>query len=165
MSQDNTLKIRPSILDRLIDNEPKNTVETEKDRYQIITELRESVRRDLEKLFNSRVRCLTAEERHQEAETSLINYGLPDLATVNLMNMVERLLFFREMAKIIECYEPRFKSVEITHIDNTNELDRTVRFKVDAVLHADPAPEVIIFDSMMEPISRNVNVETSHYDG
>ncbi len=43
-------------------------------------------------------------------------------------------------------------------LSNIENDDRTVRFRIDAILHADPAPEVIIFDSVLEPVSRSVEV-------
>ena len=43
-------------------------------------------------------------------------------------------------------------------LNNIENDDRTVRFRIDAILHADPAPEVIIFDSVLEPVSRTVKV-------
>ena len=31
--------------------------------------------------------------------------------------------------------------------------DRVIRFRIDALLHADPAPEPVVFDSQLEPSS------------
>lgn len=151
-------QIRPSILDRLIDNEPDKRVEQEKDRYQIMQELRESVRRDLEHLLNTRYRILSPEPQQKELEKSLVNYGLPDLATVNLIDDDTRNEFCRTIESTIKRFEPRFKTVQVSTLENISETDRTVRFRIDAVLHADPAPEVIIFDSVLEPVSRAVDI-------
>ena len=46
--------IRPSLLDRLIDEEPGNRGEAPDRRAQSLKELKDSVRRDLEWLLNSR---------------------------------------------------------------------------------------------------------------
>ena len=151
-------QIRPSILDRLLDEDPSQRVENEKDRYQVTRELRESVRRDLELLLNTRYRILSPEPHQKELEKSLVNYGLPDLATVNLVDEDTRSEFCRTIETTIKRYEPRFKSVQVTALDNMSETDRAVRFRIDAVLHADPAPEVIIFDSVLEPVSRAVDI-------
>ena len=151
-------QIRPSILDRLIDEDPAKRVEGEKDRYQVTRELRESVRRDLELLLNTRFRILSAEPHQKELDKSLINYGLPDLATINLVDEGTRNDFCRTIEATIKRYEPRFKTVQVSSLDNISETDRAVRFRIDAVLHADPAPEVIIFDSVLEPVSRAVDI-------
>lgn len=151
-------QIRPSILDRLLDEDPSKRVEGEKDRYQVTRELRESVRRDLEQLLNTRFRIVSQEPHQKELEKSLVNYGLPDLATVNLVDEDTRAEFCRTIEATIKRYEPRFKTVQVSALDNASETDRAVRFRIDAVMHADPAPEVIIFDSVLEPVSRAVDI-------
>ena len=36
-----------------------------------------------------------------------------------------------------------------------------MRFRINAIIYADPSPETVVFDSILEPISRSVNVEES----
>lgn len=151
--------LRPSILDRLIDNEPHVNVEAEKNRHQQLRDLRNSVRRDLENLLNTRYRMLEPASNFEQIESSLLNYGLPDLATINISDSDNKAEFTRLLERIIREYEPRFKSVRVNFVDNQNEVDRTLRFRVNATLYADPAPEVVVFDSVLEPVSRTVNVE------
>lgn len=154
-----TKQLRPSILDRLIDRDPQNGREPAQGRHQYLTELRQSVRRDLESLLNSRYCMVSPPEDLTELEHSLLNYGLPDLATVNISDPEKKQSFVRELERILRDYEPRFKSVRITHLDNRDRTDRTLRFRIDAVLWADPAPQSVVFDSILEPVSRSVNVK------
>ena len=154
--------IRPSILDRLIDNEPYEKVDSEKSHQQQIKELRQSVRRDLENLLNTRFRMIEPPESMRELDVSLLNYGLPDLATVNITDIEKKKEFTRKLEKILKDYEPRFKSVKISYMDNQEKIDRTLRFRVNATLYADPAPEIVVFDSILEPVSRTMNVEDSN---
>ncbi len=151
-------QIRPSILDRLIDHEPDRAAEPEKDRFQFNRELRESVRRDLEKLLNTRYRIFSPPKEYKELDKSLVNYGLPDLATINLIDDDVKNDFCRTIEETIRKFEPRFKSISVSTLTNIDHTDRTVRFRIDAVLHADPAPEIIVFDSVLEPVSRAVDV-------
>ncbi|MFL0802495.1 MAG: type VI secretion system baseplate subunit TssE [Agarilytica sp.] len=160
---DKKKNLRPSILDRLIDDEPHVNIEAEKNRHQQLRELRNSVRRDLENLLNTRYRMLEPSSSYDELESSLLNYGMPDLATVNITDNEKKKEFTRHLEKIIREYEPRFKSVRVTFIDNQEKVDRTLRFRVNATLYADPAPEVVVFDSVLEPVSRTVNVEESQH--
>ena len=44
--------------------------------------------------------------------------------------------------RVIEVFEPRFKTVRVSLIGNADASDRTLRLKIDAMLHAEPAPEV-----------------------
>ncbi|WP_111642406.1 type VI secretion system baseplate subunit TssE [Marinimicrobium alkaliphilum] len=155
--------LRPSILDRLIDLEPDAHRDHNLDRHQHLTELRQSVRRDLENLLNARYRVIAPGDDYPQLDQSLLNYGLPDLATVNIADTEKKQRFVRDLERTLRDYEPRFKSVKVAHLDNRDATDRTLRFRIDAVLWADPAPQTVIFDSILEPVSRSVNVqEFSH---
>lgn len=160
---DKKKKLRPSILDRLLDNDPGNNVEVDRDQHQKLKELRASVRRDLENLLNTRLRMLEPDEELTELKKSLLNYGLPDLATINISNKAKKKEFVEQLEILLLEFEPRFKSVNVHYLDNSDSLDRTLRFRIDATLYADPSPEVVVFDSVLEPVSRTVNVEeTGH---
>lgn len=163
MRIDKKKKLRPSILDRLLDDEPHIQVEADKNAHQHLRELRSSVKRDLENLLNTRYRMVEPPEDLTELELSLLNYGLPDLATVNIADIEKKRNFTRQLEKILRDYEPRFKSVKITHLDLKDNTDRTLRFRIDATLYADPAPEIVVFDSVLDPVSRTVNVEESSH--
>ena len=156
---DKKKKLRPSILDRLLDDEPHNQAEHDRGQHQKLKQLRNSVRRDLESLMNTRYRIMQPEEELHQVDQSLLNYGLPDLATVNISDIEKRKDFTRQLEKIIKTFEPRFKDVKVTYLDNKDQKDRTLRFRIDATLYADPSPEVVVFDSVLEPVSRTVSVE------
>ena len=160
---DKKKNLRPSILDRLFDNDPKSRVEAEKDKHQQLKDLRNSVRRDLENLLNTRFRMVEPDSAYKELEYSLLNYGLPDLATVNINDFNKKKEFTRQLENMFRKYEPRFKTVSVNFIDHKDSADRTLRFRVNATLYADPAPEVVVFDSILEPVSRSVNVEESQH--
>lgn len=161
VSIDKERNLRASILDRLFDDEPNVAVDSERSRQRKLKDLRNSVRRDLESLLNARYRVVSPPEQFHELSSSLLNYGLPDLATVNMLDVARRQEFTRSIESIIRIYEPRFKSVKVSYIDNTRKTDRTLRFRIDALMYADPAPEVVIFDSILEPVLRTVTVEES----
>ena len=158
---DKERNLRASVLDRLFDDEPNVSVDSERTRQRKLKDLRNSVRRDLESLLNARYRVVSPPEQYKELSSSLLNYGLPDLATVNMLDIAKKQEFTRDIESIIRTYEPRFKSVKVSHIDNTRKTDRTLRFRIDALMYADPAPEVIVFDSVLEPVLRTVTVEES----
>lgn len=155
--------LRPSIMDRLIDNEPGNRVEVDSGQHQKLKDLRQSVRRDLENLFNTRIRLIEPDDKFHHLKRSILNYGLPDLATVNLTNIERRREFVQEMERLLLEFEPRFKSVNVVYVENTNRSERMLRFRIDGTLYADPSPEVVVFDSVLEPVSRNVSVEESRH--
>lgn len=148
----------PSILDRLIDHEPHRQVEAPTSRNQVIRELRESVRRDLETLLNTRVPCAADPKEWIAEQNSVINYGIPDLSGLNLNSDEDREGFAKLIQKIILHYESRFKSVHIKVLSNDNDYDRTFRFRIDAILKVEPAVKAIVFDSSLEKVSRKFTV-------
>ena len=156
---DKRKKLRPSIIDRLFDDEPENSHEIEHGKHHKLKELRRSVRRDLENLMNTRYRVVEASEDYNELNSSLVNYGLPDLATINIIDLDKRKEFTSKMERILKEFEPRFKNVNVSYLDNNDNTDRTLRFRIDATLYADPSPEVVIFDSVLEPVTRSISIE------
>jgi type VI secretion system protein ImpF len=149
----------PSVLDRLLDDDPTVTRETVKSRTQVLRELRQSLRRDLENLLNTRWRCASWPEDLEELEHSLVNYGIPDISGADLGSAQSRDEFAQIVERVLESYEPRFKSVRVTMLPNSGLLDRTLRFRIEALLYAEPAPEPVSFDSTMEPLTGNVEVK------
>lgn len=163
MRIDKKKEFRPSILDRLLDEAPHIQVEADKNRHQQMRELRNSVKRDLQNLLNTRYRMLAPPDEFKHLELSLLNYGLPDLATINIADIEKKKAFTRLLEKILRNFEPRFKTVKVTHQDSKDNTDRTLKFRIDATLYADPAPEMVVFDSVLDPVSRTVNVEESKH--
>jgi len=143
------------VLDRLLESSRNMDLHQP---HQVLKQLREGVRRDLEFLFNTRYRCLSAPEDHIHLEHSNINYGLPDLSTINLSSRNSRKRFCREIEKTILDFEPRIRSVKVTTQDKVDVEDPSIRFRVEAVLHVNPAAEVIVFDSALNPVTQTVDV-------
>ena len=158
---DSEKKLKASILSRLIDNDPDNVFDTDIDQHQKLDALRSSVRSDLENLLNTRLRIIEPDDEFSELKTSLLNYGLPDLATVNMSDITKKKAFIKRLESLLIEFEPRFKSVSISYRENSDDLDRTLRFRIDATLYADPSPEVVIFDSVLEPVSRTLSLSES----
>jgi type VI secretion system protein ImpF len=149
----------PSVLDRLIDDEPTSTRESPKSRSQVLRELKQNIRHDLENLLNTRRRCKSWPENLSELEVSLVNYGVPDLAGAALGSAEGREEFRRIFETVVRLFEPRFARVSVEMLGNADPLDRTLRFRIDALLHAEPAPEPIVFDSALQPATGNVEIK------
>jgi type VI secretion system protein ImpF len=93
-----------------------------------------------------------------ELEQSLAAYGLPDVAGAQFGSAEGRERFRSLLESVIARWELRFTTVRVTLLEGTGEADRAVRFRIDALLHADPAPEPVVFDSAMEPTTGGVEV-------
>ena len=149
----------PSVLDRLLDDEPGLSRETTKTRTQVLRELKQSIRRDLENLLNTRRYCQTLPPELAELETSLADYGLPDISGAELGLASQRERFRQTLENVIRRFEPRFVTVAVDMHDNVESLDRTLRFRIDAMLRAEPAPEPIAFDSAMQPATGTFQIK------
>lgn len=147
----------PSILDRLIDDNPDTTRDPSKSRGQNLVELRQAVRRDLENLLNARQPAMTWPPGLEEAAKSLANYGIPDFTASNLGAEREREQFRLEIERTIRRAEPRFQSVSVKLLER-GEVDRSMRFRIDAMMYADPAPEPMVFDSVLDAATRSFAV-------
>ena len=68
---DKDKKLRPSILDRLFDDEPHNQVEKKLEHHQVLKQLRSSIRRDLEQLLNTRFHLIQPSSDLAEVDKSI----------------------------------------------------------------------------------------------
>lgn len=151
----------PSVLDRLLDFDRSVREEPPKSQVQVLSELRESVRRDLADLLNSHTRCRSWPAELTELERSLLSAGIPDAGTADLAEEQGRRDLARQIERTIRLFEPRFKTVRVLLLENADVLDRTLRFRIEALLHAYPAPEPVVFDSALHPITGNYSVQNS----
>ncbi len=150
---DDDKKLLAPLLDRLSESGAhKNSA------HHILKQLRESVRRDLEHLFNTRYRRLSAKPQHPHLRASLIDYGLPDISTINLNAAASRARFCRDVEAAILTFEPRIRSVKVSSEKNVNADDPSICFRIEAKLHANPATETIVFDSALNPIDQNIHL-------
>ncbi len=152
-----------SILDKLIDDAPDNVHESVKARHQQLIELYQSVRRDLENLLNTRVSGLNWPPEWQELNISLIAYGLSDFMSDSLMALPTQTEFCEKLAGIIQRFDPRFKSVQVKLLQAKDKADRTLRMRIEGLLYAEPVPEPIVFDSVLEPETNYFSVTENSY--
>jgi type VI secretion system protein ImpF len=148
----------PSLLDRLIDEDPTAKREDPQSQFQRLRQLKQSVRRDLENLLNTRWRAVGWPKDLSELESSVVNYGIPDFTGANLGSAGSRDDFVRVIQETIRRFEPRLKRVKVELVDNSEREDRTMRFRIDAILQCDQEPEPVVFDSSLEPASGNFQV-------
>lgn len=127
--------------------------------FAILDELKDAVRADLENLLNTRWRCTVWPPDLKELETSLINYGIPDFTSANLGSATDREEFRYVIERVIKRFEPRFTSVRVELMENSDKLDRTLRFRIVALLRARPHPEPVAFNTAVEPSNASVVVE------
>ncbi len=156
---DSSAAVQSSVLDRLLDDDPEVLSEPPRDLRQSVRDLRAAIRRDLEDLLNTRTRCRPWPKGLDQVDRSLLAYGVPDLTGANLASPAARRDFLRTIEAAIRRSEPRFKSVKIALPDDVDPHGRTLHFRIEAVVHAEPVPESIVFDSQLEPLTRTFELK------
>ena len=145
---DNEIRVRPSVLDRLIDYEPEYSREAPASRAKNLRILKQSVRRDLEWLLNSRATAQIPPEL-KEVSGSVVAFGLPDLTAFSGRSPADRARLRRAVERALEAFEPRLEGVVVT-IDPEAGPGLSMKFRIDARLKVDPAPEPVSFDTLLQ---------------
>ncbi|MBX3443874.1 MAG: type VI secretion system baseplate subunit TssE [Planctomyces sp.] len=148
--------VRQSLLDRLIDERVDPTQSSRQ--AQSARVLRESVRRDLEDLFNSKRQWQTWPDAWEELNESLVNYGLPDFSGVVYAGPQSQGALQRILEETIERFEPRLSDVQVEFQKRRRSQTRKLMFKVRAVLRMDPWTEPVAFESDVEPGSGAIRI-------
>jgi type VI secretion system protein ImpF len=152
------VRIQAPLLDRLIDENPDQTRDPPISAAESLANLRNSVRRDLEALLNSRRRWRSWPGHLTELATSPIGYGVPDFAAGAFNDPRQREELRIEVEETIRRFEPRFISISVKLVNADAMLESTMHLRIDAVLHAEPAPEPIAFDTRVDPVNDEVVV-------
>lgn len=147
---DPDLAVTASILDRLMDLNPEAKSDPPASRSQSVRQLKISLRRDLEWLLNTRRNPDEVPETYEELYRSLYNYGLPDVTSMALNSPRDRQRLLRLIEQTIEIFEPRLLSTRVRAVDNAGSGPRILRFQIEALLKMDPAPEQILFDTVLQ---------------
>lgn len=150
MARPDELVVTPSVLDRLIDLEPRQAEDSPSTRAQSVRRLRTSVRRDLEWLLNSRRNPEEAPESMAELSHSVYNYGLPDFSSVSLNSPNDRDWLLMEVERAVALFEPRLKDVRVNLLESSALGNRTLHFQIEGLLQMDPAPEQVSFDTVLQ---------------
>lgn len=146
------------LLDRLMDDSPDEERDPPMSAGEALTALRLSVRRDLEALLNARRRWRSWSPELTELAASPIGYGIPDFTSGAMNEAGRREALRAEVEATIRRFEPRMMTVKVMLLENENKLDATLRLRIDGLLHADPAPEPVAFDTTVDSTTADVSV-------
>ncbi|MGI9628437.1 MAG: type VI secretion system baseplate subunit TssE [Longimicrobiales bacterium] len=153
--------VKASVLDRLIDHEPRQSSDPTLTQAQSERAFRASVLRDVEWLLNTRSTAAEIPEGLEELRQSVFNYGLSDLSSLPAGEAKTRQRLRRHIEDALRTFEPRLVEVRVAVAD-TDATERRVRFTIEGMLDMDPNPERIMFDSVVEVSSGEVSVDDSH---
>ena len=151
--------VTQSVLERLIDREPKAGSEAPQTRAQSVRQLKGSLRRDLEWLLNTRRTPEPAGPELREAEQSVYNFGLPDITSLNWQSSRDRTRLVRMIEQTLATFEPRIRNIKVVPLEASAGAQHVLRFQIEGMLQMDPAPERISFDTVLQLSSGEYQVK------
>ena len=146
---DYDVRVKPSILDRLLDPDPGNPRDPVSSRAESVQILKAAVQRDLEELLNTRSSLQALPPGYVEVPRSVWAYGLPDFSSVNISSATGRARLQELIENAVRHFEPRLTGVSVTLIPREPN-ERMLRFSVDAKLILQPSPEPVSFNMVMQ---------------
>lgn len=154
-----------SVLDRLVDLDPRNAHEAAPTRAESVRRLRASVRRDLEWLLNSRRIAVPPDPGLTELNRSAYVFGLPDISSVSLSNNAEQERLLAAIERTVQIFEPRLADVRIIPMkDESKQSIQRLDFRIDGMLLMDPSPEHISFDTTLDGVSQAYIIKSEGVD-
>jgi len=138
-----------SVLDRLIDREPKSQSEAPLTRSQSVRLLKAAVQRDLEWLLNTRRIFQEPDESLKEVNRSAYVYGLPDFSQYTMISAQDQAKLLKQLLNTIKMFEPRLGNVRLVPIETTEKGIQQFRLRIEAMLLMDPSPEPVSFDTLI----------------
>jgi type VI secretion system lysozyme-like protein len=139
---------RVLLFDRL-DNRALFPVETTSLKILDRDGLRESVRRELSRLLNTR--CPTPINLIGGQDRSVVNYGIPDFSSMSPSNTEDHKRLATIVGQTISAFEPRLTQVKV-NVERYMESEHALFVRIDAML---------IVQSITEPVSFKVYLHTS----
>ncbi len=152
-------RVQLSLLHRLMDAEPEVLSDPPISAATAMDCLRASIRADLEALLNSRRRWRSWDAHLTQLDRSLVGFGLSDFAAGAFNDPRRREELRLLVETCIRRFEPRIASLTVTLLETADTLSATMRLRVEALLEADPSPEQITFDTMVDLLTTNVTMQ------
>lgn len=151
--------VRFSVLDRLIDDNPRVAADPPVTWAESVRQLKGAVLRDLEWLLNTRRIIEPAPDPYPEVQRSLYHYGLPDVTSVSKDSPAALRLLVQQMEECLELFEPRLENVRVQVAEKPSRDQRDLRFVIEAMLRMEPNPERVVFDTVLETVRGEFRVE------
>ena len=152
-------RLQPSLLDRLADDEPTQTIESREQRILSFSKLKKSVIRDLDWLLNTG--CLETTQdlsAYPHVRQSVLNYGLPDLTGTTISN-ADQTTLERFLRQAILAFEPRILKHSLKIRTKTTGEHNTIIFEIEGELWAQPLPEHLYLRTILDLELGSVEVE------
>jgi len=148
------INVRRPLFDRLIDDEPRGS-EARPLRTLDRAGLKQSVRRELELLFNTR--SPDPAHRIPPGERTVIDYGIPDLGSFSPQNQDHRVELAEIMRRTASVYEPRLADIRVRVVPVPGR-DLALAAEIDASVMIEGVPEPVSFVLQMREGKVHIDV-------
>lgn len=139
-------RLQPSLLDRLTDDEPDSTKESQGRRVLSMQRLRAAVLRDLASLLNAgQLAGIEDLESCPEVRASVLNYGMPDITGLSIAG-TDTAGLEKAVRDAIIMFEPRIasRSVRVSVQKDVTRMSRnSMVFIIEGQLWAEPTPVML----------------------
>ena len=143
--------VQQSVLDRLLDFEPRLAGDPPLSWSDSVNRLRDAVRRDIEWLLNTRRISEPASADFPEVQASLYHFGLPDISSLSRDSSETPETLRRRIEECIRLFEPRLTAVQVlTRETAASDVHHAMHFSIQAILDMEPNPERVTFDTVLE---------------
>lgn len=149
------IEVRAPLFDRLVDRDPFLRRELRPMRTLDRRGLKESVRRELEQLFNTR--CPYPQQKLAGRPRTVIDYGIPDLSIFSARSFDDRGRIAEILRKAILDYEPRLSSPRVT-VEQVPGEELGLMARIEAALITDTVPEPVSFLTVLQLKEGEVSV-------
>jgi type VI secretion system protein ImpF len=149
---------RALLFERLVDSEPRSR-EEEAQPFRIldVRALKESVRRELARLLNTRRHTRRGEQNDGE-EMTVIDYGLPDFSSLSASSGDDQNRLAAVVAAAVTAFEPRLEGVRV-HVERLRQEDRALLLRVEARLSIGTVAEPVSFPILVRAKSGEAEVD------
>jgi type VI secretion system protein ImpF len=156
-TRDPETALTPSLLDRLTDNAPDRRTEAPHTEWDLRRQIRAALCRDLTDLLNTRRADEEVNPVYRESAASILNYGVADFTSYNLLSGEEQERVRRSIESAIRRFEPRLAGVTV-ELEPPDPLLPVLRFEISATLRIGAAPERVVFNAALPRDSRRLTV-------
>lgn len=163
-------RLKPFLLDRLTDEAAGMRLHSAEfvarmpEQFLTTQQYRDSVLRDLQNLFNAHALPLAEDiERYPRVARSVVNYGMPDIASMYIEG-ISRAELQRMIVRVIERFEPRIlpHTLKVTVQDGGGaDLPTGIQVEIEAEIWAVPMPELIFLKTEIDLGTGRVDVKAS----
>jgi type VI secretion system protein ImpF len=154
-------RLQPSLLDRLIDDDPGMQQESREQRVLSMTRLHDLVLRDLAWLLNCEsFENLESLDEVPEVRRSVLNYGIPALSGTTLSG-TDLPKLERRVCEAINTFEPRIlkESLVVRAAASESEMSRkSLTLEIEGELWAQPIPMRLFLRTEVDLDTGNVTV-------